>query len=162
MFLKKFDIRWSDLDPNRHLANATYINFMSATRMDYLIHMGFDRHAMARHAIGPVAFMEQIHFYQEVFQGKPIYVSLELAGLSEDGAFFMFVHNFYNAKGDHLAQGEMKGAWMHLETRKVTGLPKEFLKVMTDLEKTADFKVLTKADTRTPGKMPVAITLPLG
>ena len=24
MFLKEFEIRWSDLDANRHLANVTY------------------------------------------------------------------------------------------------------------------------------------------
>jgi acyl-CoA thioester hydrolase len=41
MFTKEFDIRWSDLDANRHLANSAFINFMSHTRMAYLIENGF-------------------------------------------------------------------------------------------------------------------------
>ncbi len=161
MFLKKFEIRWSDLDPNRHLANSAYINFMSATRMDYLISKGFDQQAMRKYKIGPIIFKEQIHYYQEAFQGKPIYVSLEIAGMSENGAFFSFIHNFYDHKGAHLAQGEMIGAWMNLETRKTTALPTEFLEIVTDLHKTKEYKTLTKEDTRTPGKIPVAIELPV-
>ena len=28
MYLKEFEVRWNDLDANRHLANSSYINFM--------------------------------------------------------------------------------------------------------------------------------------
>jgi len=28
MYLKDFEIRWSDVDANRHLANSAYINFI--------------------------------------------------------------------------------------------------------------------------------------
>ncbi len=40
MFVKEFEIRWSDLDANRHMANSAYINFMSHTRMAYLGQLG--------------------------------------------------------------------------------------------------------------------------
>ena len=75
-------------------------------------------------------------------------------------SLFNFIHNFYDHKGGHLAQGEMIGAWMNLETRKTTALPDEFLKVVTDLNKTENYKTMTKEDTRTPGKIPVAIDPP--
>jgi len=80
--------------------------------------------------------------------------------MSENGAFFNFTHNFYNHKGAHLAQGEMIGAWMNLETRKTTALPNEFLSIVTDLHRTNNYKTMTKEDTRSPGKIPVAIKLP--
>ena len=56
MYTKSFDIRWSDLDANRHLANASYLNFMSHTRMGFLMECGFNQASMATHQLGPVVF----------------------------------------------------------------------------------------------------------
>lgn len=154
MYLKEFDIRWSDLDANRHLANSAYINFMSHTRMSFLIEHGFDQRAMAKYNVGPVIFNENIFYFKEAFQGKPVRVSFELGGISEDGAFFKFVHNFYDHKGRNLAYCEMQGAWLNLETRKITPFPKEMLSLLENAPKTADYKMLTKEDMRAAGKIP--------
>jgi acyl-CoA thioesterase FadM len=40
MYFKEFEVRWSDLDGNMHLANSAYINFMSHTRMSFLLEQG--------------------------------------------------------------------------------------------------------------------------
>ncbi|WP_422858009.1 acyl-CoA thioesterase [Flagellimonas sp. S174] len=154
MFFKEFDIRWSDLDANRHLANSAYINYMSHTRMAYLGILGFNQKSMAKHNIGPVVFYEHMYYFKEVFPGKPIKVSLGLQGLSEDGMFFEFEHNFYNSDGKNFARCEMMGAWMDLKERKLIGLPQEFLDAFGKMEKEASFKVLTKADTRKFVKIP--------
>lgn len=154
MFFKEFDIRWSDLDANRHLANSAYINFMSHTRMTYLGILGFNQKSMAKHNIGPVVFYEHMYYFKEVFPGKPIKVSLGLQGLSEDGMFFEFEHNFYDSEGKNFARCEMMGAWMDLQERKLIGLPQVFLDAFDKMEKEATFKVLTKADTRKFAKIP--------
>lgn len=154
MYLKEFEIRWSDVDANRHLANTAYINYMSHTRMAALIEMGFDHKTLSFHEIGPVVFNEHIYYFQEVFPGKPIRVSVEIMGLSEDAQFFEFHHNFYNHKGENFAHGEMMGAWMDLKTRKLTGLTDVFLKRFQDVEKGEGFRVLTKEDTRKFTKKP--------
>ncbi len=148
MFLKEFDIRWSDLDANRHLANSAYINFMSHTRMAYLGQMGFNQKTMAQYNIGPVVFYEHMYYFKEVFPGKPVQVSLGFKGMSEDGMLFEFQHDFYDAQGVNFARCEMMGGWMDLEARKLTALPKDFLDAFDLMEKTDDFKILTKADTR--------------
>ncbi|PRX56708.1 acyl-CoA thioesterase [Flagellimonas meridianipacifica] len=154
MFFKEFDIRWSDLDANRHLANSAYINFMSHTRMTYLGILGFNQKSMAKHNIGPVVFYEHMYYFKEVFPGKPIKVSLGLQGLSKDGMFFEFEHNFYDSDGKNFARCEMMGAWMDLKERKLIGLPQEFLDAFGKMEKEASFKVLTKVDTRKFAKIP--------
>ncbi|WP_422083087.1 acyl-CoA thioesterase [Ulvibacterium sp.] len=154
MYLKEFEVRWSDVDANRHLANSAYINFMSHARMSYLMELGFDQRMMAKHQIGPVVFYEHMYYFKEVFPGKPIRVSLEVMGLSEDGKFFEFHHNFYDAKGRNVAHCEMMGAWMSLETRKLIGLPGELLQVFNATEKPKGFRILTKADTRKFAKTP--------
>jgi len=159
MYLKQFDIRWSDLDANRHLANSAYINFMSHTRMAFLIENGLGQRQMAQYDIGPVVFREQIFFFKETFQGQPIQVSFELGGTSEDGTFFEFIHNFYDHKGRHLAQGEMQGGWMNLKTRKLTPLPKSLLPILSNAPKTKNYKTLTRADMRAHGRIPKDIEL---
>ncbi len=40
MYLKEFEIRWSDVDANRHLANSAYLNYMSHARMSFLMEIG--------------------------------------------------------------------------------------------------------------------------
>lgn len=154
MYLKEFEIRWSDVDANRHLANSAYLNFMSHTRMSFLMEIGFDHRSMEHHQIGPVVFHEHIYYFKEAFPGKPIKVSMEIMGMSEDAKFFEFHHNFYNHKGENFAHCEMMGAWMDLKTRKLVGLKDDLLRIFAAVEKVEDFKVLTKEDTRKFSKMP--------
>lgn len=74
--------------------------------------------------------------------------------MSEEGTFFSFVHNFYNLKRIHVARCEMTGAWINLETRKLTPLPEKLIRPFKDTVKTATFKMLTAADTRAHGRIP--------
>ena len=154
MYTKDFEIRWSDIDANGHLANSAYTNFMSHTRMGFFIEYGFSMQELAKFGIGPVVFYEHTYYFKESFIGKPVTVSLELSGLSSDGMFFKFEHNFYNHKGEHLASSDMLGSWIDLKTRKLTVLPEFLLERSKDFPKTEHFKVLTKADTRIAGKFP--------
>ncbi|SMG32064.1 acyl-CoA thioesterase [Arenibacter troitsensis] len=148
MYLKEFEIRWSDVDANRHMANSAYLNFMSHTRMSFLLEMGFNQKTMSQNNIGPVVFHEHVYYFKEAFLGKPVKVSLELVGLSEDGMFFEFHHNFYDGNGKNFAHCQIMGAWIDLKTRTLTGLGKEFLDAFNKVPRGEGFKVLTKADTR--------------
>ena len=154
MYKKDFEIRWSDIDANRHLANSAYINFMSHTRMAFLMENGFGQQEMAKHNIGPVVFYEHMYYFKEVFAGKPVSVTLQLKGISEDGMYFEFQHDFYDYKGRNFASCEMMGAWIDLKERKLISLPEELYANLSSLERTEDFKILTKEDTRRFGKKP--------
>ncbi len=154
MYLKEFEIRWSDVDANRHLSNSAYLNYMGHTRMTYLMEMGFDHETLARQNMGPVVFYEHIYYFKEVFPGQPIRVSMEIMGLSEDGQFFEFHHNFYNHKGENFAHCEMMGSWIDLKSRKLKGLNAIFLKRFETVAKGDGYRILTKADTRKFTKTP--------
>ncbi|HEA29778.1 MAG TPA: thioesterase [Leeuwenhoekiella sp.] len=158
MYLKDFEIRWSDIDANRHLANSAYVNFMSHTRMSYLMENGFGQKEMARLNLGPVVFYEYMYYFQEVFAGRPVQVSLQLKGLAKDGKFFEFVHNFYDHEGKNFAKCEMMGAWIDLKSRKLTTLPQELVDNLSKLDKTEDYRILTKEDTRAAGQKPRHLT----
>lgn len=148
MYTKEFDIRWSDIDANRHLANTAYINFMSHTRMGFLMENGFGHKELVKYNLGPVVFYEHVYYFREVFAGHPVKVSLELKGLSKDGRYFEFLHNFYDHKGRNFARCEMMGGWIDLKERKLTGLPEQLFKNLDSLHHTEDFRVLTSEDTR--------------
>ncbi|RZS99125.1 acyl-CoA thioesterase [Aquimarina brevivitae] len=154
MYIKDFEIRWNDIDANRHLANKAYVEFAAHTRMSFLTENGFDQKMLGTHNIGPIVFYEHIYYFKEVFAGRPVQVSLELSGLSKDGMFFEFQHHFYDHKGNNFAHSEMMGAWMDLKTRKLIGLPEEFYGLLDRVPKPEDFKVLTKEDTRKFAKRP--------
>ena len=154
MYTKEFEIRWDDVDANRHLRNSAYVDYMSHTRMGYFSEKGFGQQHLAALNLGPVALYEHIYYFKEAFPGKPIKVTLELSGLSEEGTFFEYRHNFYDDKGRNLARCEMLGAWIDLEKRKLVPLPKEFYSFLDGIPKTEDFKTLTKEDTRRHGQFP--------
>ena len=154
MYSKKFEVRWSDLDANRHMANSAYQNFMSHARMAYLMENGFGHQEMEQYKTGPVIFTENIYYFKEIHQGHPITVSCEWTGMSEDGSFFSFRHNFYDYKGRNLARGIMMGAWMNLQERRITSLHEDLLDKISNFQKSADFKIIQKEETRAHGEFP--------
>lgn len=93
-FIKEFEVRWSDVDANRHLANSAYQNFMSHTRMAFLLQNGFTQKELAKYNLGPVVFYEHIYYFKEILPEDSVEVTLKLKGLSKDGMFFSFEHDF--------------------------------------------------------------------
>ena len=159
MFLNKINIRWSDLDPNQHLANSAYMNFMSATRMVYMAKQGVSYGDLKKHQLGPVVLREEMHYFKEAFPGEPVFVSQEICGLSTEGEFYSIRHNFYNSKGKNFARGEMLGTWIDMKTRKIVIPVKEIFEKLMANNHTQDFRTITKEETRDVSKQPVNIDL---
>ncbi|MGB3608169.1 MAG: acyl-CoA thioesterase [Psychroserpens sp.] len=159
MYKKDFEIRWSDVDGNGHLANSAYLNFMSHTRVGFLNENGFSMKTLIDHGIGPVVFSEQIYYFKESFLSQTLTVTLGVSGLSDDGMFFKFEHNFYNQKGNHVATCDILGAWMNLKTRGLMALPEHLKELVMEFPKSPNFKRLTKEDTRKSGKVPKDLNL---
>lgn len=147
-------MRWSDLDPNRHMANSAYQNFMSHTRMAFLIENNFGQPEMEQYETGPIIFNENIFYFKEIHQGKPVTVSCEVTGLSEDGSMFSFRHNFYDDKGRNVARGLMAGAWMNLKERRITALHPDLHEKIKHFPRSTDFVILKKSDMRAHGEIP--------
>jgi acyl-CoA thioester hydrolase len=64
MFLKEFEIRWSDLDANRHLANVSYITYAGEARLAFLLSLGLNNKKLSEMMIGPVVFNEQFFYFK--------------------------------------------------------------------------------------------------
>ena len=155
MYIKEFEIRWSDLDANLHLGNSTYIDYMSHTRMSFLTESNLGLVIMLENNLGPITLYEHIHYFKEIKPRETVKVSLEISGHSADGRFILFEHNFYNPEGKNLAYAEILFSWIDIEKRKFGIVPKKLLGLIESFPKAKHFKILTKEDTIKHGKRPV-------
>jgi acyl-CoA thioester hydrolase len=123
--------------------------------MSALTDFGFDHQLMVERQIGPVVFYEHIYYFKEVLPGPPVRVSFEVKGLSKDGMFFEFQHNFYDHKGRNIAHCELMGGWIDLKTRKLIALEPELLNKFDMAERSDDFRILSREDTRKFARKPI-------
>lgn len=123
--------------------------------MAYLMNRGFGQKDMLKFRIGPVLFYEHIYYFREVSIGQSIHVTLSLRGLSEDGMFFEFEHNIYGDDGTHHLFAELMGGMINLDNRKLTPITDDRIhQIFLNMERSEDFRWLTKEDTRKFQKSP--------
>ena len=145
-YFQKTSVRWSDLDANRHLANASYMNFTSFARIAFLRDYGVAMQNLAEYGIGPAILHEQFSFFKEAMEGEDIYITVEIGGMSEDGMIYQFIHNLYNQDGVHLCHSELTGVWFSMSKRKMQAPPTEMLENIKKSFEGKTIKTLSKQD----------------
>lgn len=141
----KFDVRWSDIDANKHLANSSYVEYCAQTRMAFMNenHMGLRE--LNRWGIGPVILHERYSFFKEILADQTVFVTAEISGMSEDASIYQFTHKFYFPDGTHCATAEATGVWIDMMLRKSTTPPDDILEVMQQFSN-ENVKILTRQD----------------
>jgi acyl-CoA thioester hydrolase len=147
-FIKTFDIRWSDLDANRHVANISYSIFAIETRMSYFASQGFDQKAFERHQIGPVILAEHFYYLKEVLPAQKVHVDFELAGNTDDFSFCKITNSIFNHKGELAVFNEGLIAWFDLKERKIRTPPPDLLAGLHNMAKTDNYAIFDKKETR--------------
>lgn len=137
-----FAVRWSDLDANRHVRNTIFSELATHTRFRLLESHGFSQERFESLRFGPVMFREEIRYRRELRFGEDVTVSVLFAGLSLDGSQWRVHQEVTRADGKQAAVLTIDGAWIHLESRKLTRPPLELLELLQDLPRTRDFEVL--------------------
>lgn len=146
IFKSFVQVRWSDLDPNMHLANKSYMSFTSFARMKALNEIGFSTQHMQLWKRGPVIFEEKFNFFKEILPDTTIYIHTKISGISEDLILFEFEHNLYDEEGNHKANSKIFGCFLDFETRKMAKtLPDEMKTILSNLT-SEETKVLSKKD----------------
>lgn len=141
----KFEVRWSDIDANKHLANSSYVEYCAQTRMAFMNTHQMGLKELSRWGIGPVILHERYSFFKEIYADQTVFVSAEISGMSEDASIYQFVHKFYLPDGTHCATAEATGVWIDLMLRKSTSPPDDILEVLQEFSK-ENMKVLTRQD----------------
>ena len=157
-FEKTFFASWTDLDPNRHVANHAYIKYATDGRVSFFSVINLVKEGFENFNIGPVLFYEHMHYFKEILMGVEFKINVEINGYSEDGRFFSLFQNFYDNQGNHLAHLDLAFGIMDTKTRKLTSMPEGSFKIFKNGPKSKSFKLLTKDDLRSHGKFPDNMT----
>lgn len=135
-YKKRFEPRWSDLDPNGHLRGSVYLDFTDQTRISYFEKHGQGFAAWRKYGIGPIILEQQLKYTSEVKPGDLIDVTLEVLSISEDRRFCRVRHRILKAEGtQQAAEVELLLSFMDLKARKIVPCPEEIVGVYADLIK---------------------------
>lgn len=134
--------RWADMDHNAHLSNSAFLDMAVDVRMSFFLETGFPPTEFARRGLGPVVRRDEADYLREVRLLEELTITLELAGMSENGSRFRMANNFYKADGQPCARLRTDGGWLDLANRRLTVPPPDLLDVMNRIVRTDDFVVL--------------------
>jgi acyl-CoA thioester hydrolase len=142
IFERNYVAGWTDVDPNGHLANTSYLGYAVNTRIAFFAANGFAPADFVRHRIGPVIKTDLTEYFREIVMLETVRVTMENGGHSDDGSRFRVVNNFYKTNGTHAARVVSIGGWLSLTERKLTGPPEELKSAWLQLARTEDFEEL--------------------
>ena len=139
-FELSFDVRWADIDANKHMRHSAYYDYAAHLRVQLLKNIGMDLVTLSKLGIGPVLFREEAIFMREISMDDTIRVNVKLKRTREDASRWTFIHEFYKDDKAVAAKVTVDGAWLDLNKRKLTALPDHFLHIFLDIPRTDDFE----------------------
>lgn len=142
-FIVPIQIRWSDIDQNRHLRHSAYYDYGAMVRMKFLNEGGLTTEKMEALSIGPILFREEALFKREITMEDKITVDVEICAARNDFSRWSLRHNFLKADGTLAAVINMDGAFLDLQKRKLTQPPEFVQAIFQNFEKSSDFKSST-------------------
>ncbi len=141
-FAKIFEVRWADVDINWHLRNTAYADYGTDVRLAYLRENGFPPERFLELGIGPVVLREEFRYLHEVRLGEKVHVNFVMQGVSEEGSHWEARHDVFRADGELAAILQLEGGWLSLARRRLIRPPEELARLLNDLPRTDDFRVL--------------------
>jgi acyl-CoA thioester hydrolase len=142
-FVKRFEVRWSDLDMNRHMRNTAYSEYCIDVRISFLREQGFPVVEFGRRQIGPVIVREETRYMREIGAGETFEIDFRLAGFAPDGSRWRVQHEVRRGDGKRSALVRIDGVWLDLARRRPVPPPPELYEAFRTLERTDDFEELT-------------------
>ena len=139
----KGQIIWAQIDANRHLRHSAYADLCAQARSNMLQELGLPLDKIAEAGIGPVLFREELVYLREVTLNEHVQVAVELVKYNMTNSRFTFRHEIYRGDGVKSAVVTTDGAWMDIARRKLTTLPDEWQKVVSELPKSHDYEEIT-------------------
>jgi acyl-CoA thioester hydrolase len=141
-YSKTYRIRFSDIDANRHVNNAVYINAVGEVRYEFFAEHGFPPERFEQLKIGPVYTKINIQFLREVLLGETVTITFTLTGLSPQGIFWRVHHDILKSNGKKAVSMDMEGTILDLGTRKPVPSSEELMRVFQLIPHSEDFESL--------------------
>lgn len=142
---RTIQIRWSDMDMNRHLRHSAYYDYGAAMRMMFLSDHGLTIRKLEELEIGPILFREEAIFKREIRLEDKLTLDVELVKSTADFARWSLRHNFIKGDGTLAAIINIDAAWMDLVKRKLTVPPPFVQEIYAFIPKAPDYQVIVLA-----------------
>jgi acyl-CoA thioester hydrolase len=144
-FSESIQIRWADIDANRHLRHSVYYDYGASMRMNVLSEGGLTTKKLEEFGIGPILFREEAIFKREILFEDHVSITVELVKTTEDFGRLSLRHLFYKGDQTLAAILNIDGAWIDVQKRKLA-VPNEFIRhIFESFPKSADFEVVAPA-----------------
>jgi acyl-CoA thioester hydrolase len=144
MFQQSIQIRWADIDANRHLRHSVYYDYGASMRMNALTSEGLSMRKLEELQMGPILFREEAIFKREIIFEDVITIDVQMVRSRRDFARWSLRHNFKKADGTLAAIINIDGAWIDLVKRKLA-IPDPFIiHVFEKFPKADDFEFLER------------------
>ncbi len=131
---RTYEVRWSDLDPNRHLRASVYSDYGAQTRFAYLAEHGFSPERFAELEFGPIVLRETTEYLREVGMGERITVGFQVTRMRGRGFRWAVRHEIRRRDGETAAIIDLDGGWMDLKRRRLRRPPDDLVATLRYLE----------------------------
>lgn len=144
MFKQTVQIRWADIDANRHLRHSVYYDYGASMRMNALTAEGLSMKKLEELMIGPVLFREEAIFKREIMFEDVITIDVALVKARQDFGRWSLRHHFTKADGTVAAIINIDGAWIDLAKRKLAAPDRFIVHVFERFPKAPDFETIAR------------------
>ena len=143
-FSRTIQIRWSDMDANRHLRHSAYYDYAAAMRIMVLSDSGLTLKKLEEFEIGPILFREEAIFKREIRLDDKVTVDVVLVKSTPDFSRWSLRHQFIKEDGAIAAIVNIDGAWLDLIKRKLV-VPNELVQnIFSSFPKSADYELIVR------------------
>jgi acyl-CoA thioester hydrolase len=133
-------IRWSDIDANRHMRHSVYYDYGATARMIALSDGGLTTSKLEELQVGPVLFREEAVFRREVLLEDKISIDTVLTKATPDFGRWSLRHQIVKEGGTIAAIINVDGAWIDMVKRKLAA-PNEFIQtILAAFPRSEDFQ----------------------
>jgi acyl-CoA thioester hydrolase len=138
-----YDVRWTDIDANRHVRYSAYIDAAAEQRYRFFTEHNLPPEAFDKLNMGPVYTTLTANFFREVRLGETLTIKYLLTGLSPTGVRWKVQHDFLKASGKKAVSILLEGTILNLTTRQPTAPTPEIMAVFQLVPRGSDFEVLS-------------------
>ena len=141
-FSLPIQVRWSDIDSNRHLRHSVYYDYGATARIACFSQHGLTNLKFDELHIGPILFREEAVFKREIKFEDRVTIDMEVTKATPDYARWSIRHQITKEDGTLAALLNMDGAWIDVIKRKLA-VPNTYVqKIFDDFPKATDFELI--------------------
>jgi acyl-CoA thioester hydrolase len=140
-----YQVRWTDIDANRHVRYSAYIDAAAELRYRFFTEHDLPPEAFDKLGVGPIYTSLTANFYREVRLGETLTITYLLSGLSPSGVRWKVQHDFLKENGKKAVSLWLEGTILNLKTREPIAPTPEIMRVFQQVPRSPNFEELSES-----------------